>query len=110
VHFLNRAGARVALRPAGYEFPRQPGPDRLHGHPATPTKNSVLALARPDSKLWWLGSRRVNQLNNWQFNDKDGNELSPAGVIFIRAIGCGLLVVATALMIMGIGNFSADKA
>jgi len=68
------------------------------------TVGGVLAIARPDSKLWWLGSRRVNQMNNWQFNDKDGNELSSAGLNFIRVIGSIPLIVAVALMIIGIGN------
>jgi hypothetical protein len=68
------------------------------------TVGGLLAIARPDSNLWWLGSRRVNQMNNWQFDDKDGNELSSAGLIFIRVIGSILLIVALALMIIGIGT------
>ena len=55
--------------------------------------------------MWW-GNRnfprpqwQMSQMNLWMYNDIDGREPSPAGIIAIRVVGCAMLVATVALAV-----------
>ena len=52
-----------------------------------------------------FGRRRggfFGQANQWQYANEDGPERSKAGLLFVRAIGCGFLVVSIGMLVTGI--------
>jgi len=62
------------------------------------------SIIRTPAQLLWGQSLvgRVNQLNNWQFNDSEGAEPSFAGKVVLRTLGLGLLVGAVVVLIIAI--------
>lgn len=61
------------------------------------------SIIRTPVQLLWGRSLvgRVNQLNNWQFNDSEGTEPSSAGKVVLRVLGLGFLAGAIAVLITG---------
>lgn len=64
-------------------------------------------MIAPTSEMWW-GNRnfprpqwQMSQLNLWMYNDIDGREPNPAGVVAVRVVGCLLFAASVGLTVSG---------
>lgn len=63
----------------------------------------LVAIFRPNSQIF--GQRRggfFRQANQWQYANEDGPERSKAGLLLVRGIGCGFLIVSIGMLVSGI--------
>ena len=63
----------------------------------------LVAIFRPNNQMF--GQRPgsfFRRANEWQYANKDGPERSKAGLLLVRAIGFGFLVVSIGTLVSGI--------
>ncbi len=65
--------------------------------------NGVFALVRPRSRFFFGGSSPGrNRFSAWMMNDGQSDEISPQAVMFIRFIGCFMIVGAVGMFLAGV--------
>jgi hypothetical protein len=62
----------------------------------------LVCLIRPNSTAFSSRNGLFRQANNWQYNDNESNDRSPAGLALIRFIGCFFVIVGIGLLVTGI--------
>lgn len=63
----------------------------------------LVAIFRPNTQMFGQrGGSFFRRANQWQYANEDGPERSPAGLVFVRGIGCFFLVVSVGMAVSGV--------